>query len=146
MDFRRTAQEVCNLVRGVSPWPGAWTEFGGGVLKIWQARVAQGSGLAGEVLPAGTGQGLVVALGDGGVHVAGGAFQHTGIAAQFKLGELGNAVHRVVAQGRGKGLGQGVTGDIVLINGGHGIVEGGLGLAFGVLDVYKSQTPSFQHS
>lgn len=69
VDFRRTAQEVCNLVRGVSPWPGAWTEFGGGVLKIWQARVAQGSGLPGEVLPAGTGQGLVVACGEGAVEI-----------------------------------------------------------------------------
>jgi methionyl-tRNA formyltransferase len=33
----KSAYAICNLVRGVNPIPGAWTEFEDKVLKIWKA-------------------------------------------------------------------------------------------------------------
>ncbi len=39
IDFRRTAQEISNRLRGFQPWPGAFTGFRGKTLQIWDARV-----------------------------------------------------------------------------------------------------------
>lgn len=69
VDWMRGAQRVVNLVRGVVPWPGAWTEFGEGVLKIWKARPVQGEGKPGEVLCGDAKNGLVVACGEGAVRI-----------------------------------------------------------------------------
>lgn len=69
VDWTRGAQRVVNLVRGVVPWPGAWTEFGEGVLKIWKARPVQGEGKPGEVLCGDAKNGLVVACGEGAVRI-----------------------------------------------------------------------------
>lgn len=54
LDFSRTAVELERLVRGLSPWPGAYAHCGGKTLKIWKSRVAQeqpGPGQAGGLLP-----------------------------------------------------------------------------------------------
>ena len=69
IDWTRGAQAVVNLVRGVAPWPGAWTEFGDGVLKIWKAGPARGEGTPGEVLSGDAKGGLIVACGEGAVRV-----------------------------------------------------------------------------
>lgn len=69
VDWTRGAQRVVNLVRGVVPWPGAWTEFGEGVLKIWKARPVQGEGNPGEVLCGDAKNGLVIACGEGAVRI-----------------------------------------------------------------------------
>lgn len=69
VDWTRGAQRIANLVRGVVPWPGAWTEFGEGVLKIWKARPVQGEGKPGEVLCGDAKNGLVVACGEGAVRI-----------------------------------------------------------------------------
>lgn len=37
IDFKRTAQEICNRLRGFQPWPGAFTSFRGKLLHIWSA-------------------------------------------------------------------------------------------------------------
>ncbi|MCR4797128.1 MAG: methionyl-tRNA formyltransferase [Lachnospiraceae bacterium] len=37
LDFRRPAEEICRYVRGLNPWPGTFTSFGGRTLKIWKA-------------------------------------------------------------------------------------------------------------
>ncbi len=37
IDYMKSAYAICNLVRGVNPIPGAWTEFEDKVLKIWKA-------------------------------------------------------------------------------------------------------------
>lgn len=37
IDFSRTAQEICNRLRGFQPWPGAFTTFRGKNLNIWAA-------------------------------------------------------------------------------------------------------------
>lgn len=70
LDFRRSAREVYNRVRGVSPWPGAYGEIGGEVLKIWNVSVDESlSGTPGEVLCADCKAGVAVACGSGGIFI-----------------------------------------------------------------------------
>ncbi len=38
IDFECDAEEIRNLVRGLNPWPSAFTYLGGKMLKIWQAK------------------------------------------------------------------------------------------------------------
>ncbi|MFC2966619.1 methionyl-tRNA formyltransferase [Acidimangrovimonas pyrenivorans] len=64
VDFARPAVEVCRLIRGLSPFPGAWVEIEGERLKLLRCRLAEGSGAPGQVL-----DGLTVACGDGAVEI-----------------------------------------------------------------------------
>lgn len=50
VDWTRPAVEVDRLIRGLSPFPGAWTEIEGQRVKLLGSRLAEGSGAAGEVL------------------------------------------------------------------------------------------------
>jgi methionyl-tRNA formyltransferase len=50
IDFPRTAQEICNRLRGFQPWPGAFTHFRGKNLHVWNARPARESLPPGELL------------------------------------------------------------------------------------------------
>lgn len=43
IDFKKDAQLIHNLVRGVVPWPGAWCESEYGKIKIWKTRVKKHS-------------------------------------------------------------------------------------------------------
>jgi methionyl-tRNA formyltransferase len=67
IDFAKPAHEVHNLIRGLSPLPGAWFETGtvGGPerIKVLRATPADGRGRPGEVLD----DGLTVACGSGAV-------------------------------------------------------------------------------
>ena len=69
IDFTRPAAEVHNLVRGLSPFPGAWFEakVDGRAerIKIVRAQLVAGSGAAGTVLD----NELTVACGDGAVRL-----------------------------------------------------------------------------
>lgn len=38
IEFDRTAQEICNRLRGFQPWPGAFTIFRGKNLALWDAK------------------------------------------------------------------------------------------------------------
>lgn len=88
IDWRRTAREVCNLVRGVQPWPGAYTFLRGRPLKVFGCRVVEGEAtVPGEVLEVGP-EGLLVSAGEGRLilrelQAAGGKRL---AAAQFVLG------------------------------------------------------------
>jgi methionyl-tRNA formyltransferase len=64
IDWARPAAEVDRLIRGLSPFPGAWCEAEGERVKLLRSRLAQGSGEPGEVLG-----GLSVACGEGAVEV-----------------------------------------------------------------------------
>jgi methionyl-tRNA formyltransferase len=68
IDWSRPAREVSCLIRGVDPWPGAYTELLGAssveLLKVWTPRRAEGHGPPGTVLGVDA-AGLVVACGDG---------------------------------------------------------------------------------
>jgi methionyl-tRNA formyltransferase len=52
IDWTKSAAEIDCLIRGLSPWPGAWTEAKGERLKILYAEPMNGAGSPGEVLDA----------------------------------------------------------------------------------------------
>jgi methionyl-tRNA formyltransferase len=64
VDWTRPAAEVDRLIRGLSPFPGAWCLAGGERLKLLRSRVAPGEGPPGQRLA-----GLTVACGDGAVEI-----------------------------------------------------------------------------
>lgn len=50
--WERSAEEAHNHIRGLSPYPAAWTHHDDTLLKVYRARVARGMGEPGEVLEA----------------------------------------------------------------------------------------------
>lgn len=64
IDWRRPAEQVDRLVRGLSPFPGAWCEIEGERVKLLRTRLASGSGAPGVVLG-----GFRIACGSGAVEV-----------------------------------------------------------------------------
>lgn len=51
LDFTKSAEEIHNLVRGLNPWPTAYTFLDGKTIKVHKANAVQGfSGEAGELL------------------------------------------------------------------------------------------------
>lgn len=69
IDWTRPAKEVHDRVRGMSPWPGAFTELAGRRVKIHRTRMARPTGTVGDpgVLVRAEGDVLEVACGDGSV-------------------------------------------------------------------------------
>ena len=64
VDWTRSAVEIDRQIRGLSPFPGAWTMAGDTRIKLLASRVVAGSGAPGAVL-----QGLTIACGDGAVEI-----------------------------------------------------------------------------
>ena len=50
IDFTRSAVEVHNHIRGLSPFPGAWFELEGQRVKVLESRLASGEGPTGSVV------------------------------------------------------------------------------------------------
>ena len=71
IDWTQPARAVFNLVRGVDPWPGAYTPMEDGTLKVWKAAAhAQSAGAQpGMVLRSSAREGLFVATGDGALEL-----------------------------------------------------------------------------
>jgi methionyl-tRNA formyltransferase len=67
LDWSRPARELERVVRAMRPAPGAGTTLEGEQLKIWRARIADGSGLPGAVLKAT--DAIVVASGEGALAI-----------------------------------------------------------------------------
>lgn len=69
--WERPSQDIANQIRGLDPWPGAFTHLGTSPLKIWRAVPWQGtaSGQPGQVLEVIRGSGFSVATGDGTILV-----------------------------------------------------------------------------
>ncbi len=67
IDWNNSAKEIHNLVRGVYPWPGAYTTMDTGVLKIWKTKVSdkEYAGKPGEIVKSNPKEGLFVACGEG---------------------------------------------------------------------------------
>lgn len=65
IDWSKDAAEIDCLIRGLSPWPGAWTEAKGERLKILFAEPVPGSGSPGAVI----GDDLTIACGDGALRL-----------------------------------------------------------------------------
>ena len=74
IDWTRPAREVDCHIRGLSPFPGAWTTAKGERLKVLDCEPAAGRGAAGEVL-----DGFTVACGDGALRLT--RLQRAGKAA-----------------------------------------------------------------
>ena len=67
IDWTKTAHEVHNHIRGLSPSPGATLTMRGEVVKALRSRVEPGTGAPGEVV--GVADGLDIATGDGVVRI-----------------------------------------------------------------------------
>ncbi|MGN1250553.1 MAG: methionyl-tRNA formyltransferase [Candidatus Spyradocola sp.] len=67
MDWSRSARQLHDQVRGLYPWPGAYTTMDGGVLKVWVSRVSdmRADAEPGTVVKADAKEGLFVACGTG---------------------------------------------------------------------------------
>ncbi|MBQ2434046.1 MAG: methionyl-tRNA formyltransferase [Clostridia bacterium] len=67
IDWTKSACEIDCLVRGVNPWPGAFSKMNGDVIKVWLARKSdKTTGEApGTVIAASAKEGLIVACGNG---------------------------------------------------------------------------------
>lgn len=63
VDWSKPARDIRNLVRGMLPWPGAYTFLGGKMLKIFRASVSEGEGRPGTVISS-SGGALRVATGE----------------------------------------------------------------------------------
>lgn len=50
IDFNKSAKELDCFVRGMDPWPSAYTSLGGKTLKIWKVKPVKGSGKPGSVI------------------------------------------------------------------------------------------------
>lgn len=66
IDWTKSAKEIDWLVRGTTPWPGAYTALGDGNMKVFEVRVCgnKTNAAPGTVLAADAKAGLVVACGD----------------------------------------------------------------------------------
>ncbi len=63
VDFHKTAKEIHNQIRGLSPWPVATTLFHGKILKIHSSKLCEGKGGApGELMDS---KRLILSCGDG---------------------------------------------------------------------------------
>lgn len=68
IDWNRTAQQIHDHVRGLNPWPVATMELQGKRFKVYEAIIAEGSGVPGEILGI-TKTGLKIACADGAVEI-----------------------------------------------------------------------------
>ncbi|NRB16207.1 MAG: methionyl-tRNA formyltransferase [Rhodobacteraceae bacterium] len=76
IDWSRPATEVDRQIRGLSPFPGAWSEMGGQRVKLLASKLAEGQGRPGEVLD----ENLTIACGSGAVELL--RLQRAGKGAQ----------------------------------------------------------------
>ena len=68
--WRMTRAQIDRLVRGTDPWPGAYTQVGDQMMKVFSVKDAGPSGTApGTVLHSTAKTGLVVACGDGAIEI-----------------------------------------------------------------------------
>lgn len=64
IDWARSSREIDCQIRGLSPFPGAWTQIGAERVKLLRSTVVPGAGSPGEVLA-----GFTIACGEGAVSI-----------------------------------------------------------------------------
>lgn len=64
VDWRKPAEEIDRQIRGLSPFPGAWSTLNGKRVKLLRSSTARGNGAPGEVL-----EGFIVACGRDAVEI-----------------------------------------------------------------------------
>lgn len=67
IDWNQSAEEICCRVRGLNPWPGAYTDYAAGRLKVYLAKPVkmQSSAAPGTVIASSPKEGLIVACAEG---------------------------------------------------------------------------------
>lgn len=67
IDWTKTAKEIDCLVRGVNPWPGAFSKMNGDTIKVWNTRASERKTdeVPGTLIAASAKEGLIVACGNG---------------------------------------------------------------------------------
>jgi len=71
INWEKSAVEIVNRIRGMNPWPGAYTMLNGSILKIWRAKVYKHdfkAGIPGKVVKVSK-EGFIVQAGRGQVLV-----------------------------------------------------------------------------
>ena len=68
IDFTKSAKELDCFVRGMNPWPSAYTLLAGKTLKLWKVRVVEGGGKAGSVIGIDK-ESFTIACGEGAIEV-----------------------------------------------------------------------------
>ena len=68
IDFTKSAKELDCFVRGMDPWPSAYTLLSGKTLKLWKVRVVEGGGKAGSVIDIDK-ESFTIACGEGAIEV-----------------------------------------------------------------------------
>ncbi len=68
IDWQKTSREILDTVRGLFPWPGAYSSIDGERIKIIAAKEAEGKGAPGEVIK--SRGALIVATGDGAIEIS----------------------------------------------------------------------------
>lgn len=68
IDWNRPAVEIERLIRGLNPWPSAYTFIDGKSLKLWSATVSDKTGEPGQVIEV-TKNGFTVACGQGSLEI-----------------------------------------------------------------------------
>ena len=69
INWSKYSEEIINLIHGLNPTPVAFTSYEDEVLKIWNAKEANGNGEAGEILVADSKKGFIVATGNGAIEI-----------------------------------------------------------------------------
>ncbi|MFI5358882.1 MAG: methionyl-tRNA formyltransferase [Halanaerobiales bacterium] len=76
IDWQKTSLSIHNLVRGVNPWPGAYTYYNGETIKIWQTGIlsedrfkGEGEIVPGTIVASDLHNGLIVKTGDGYIEI-----------------------------------------------------------------------------
>lgn len=68
IDFTKPAKELDCFVRGMDPWPSAYTLLSGKTLKLWKVRAVEGGGKAGSVIDIDK-ESFTIACGEGAIEV-----------------------------------------------------------------------------
>ena len=70
LDFTKPAEEIERLVRGLNPWPSAYTRYNGKTLKIWKSEVVdkEYSGQCGQIVDR-TKKAIIVKTGKGALAI-----------------------------------------------------------------------------
>ncbi len=68
IEWNQSAEDIYNLIRGVNPWPGAYTELNDRRIKIWESQIVDFENTTlepGTIIKANHNDGLLVQTGDG---------------------------------------------------------------------------------
>jgi len=65
IDWTKSAEEIHNLIRALSPMMSAYSHMGGDTIKIWKATAIDGNAPPGRIICSDARQGLIVGTGDG---------------------------------------------------------------------------------